>query len=217
MRRVDARTSRTIPPTIARAAGAGGDDAGLRIEHETPHERRDDRRNGPREESGETDEGAAADGGVHQQRERKPERQLQRNRDHGKHDGTDQRGGESRILRCLREIGKPDERPSQPRQPEVVSMKRFPARRRDGYERTGEDEHQRRCDEPARQAPLLALDRGQTRDRRHRSSAFVPASSPERARSARISRAASRRAAAGGCCPLSARWRRTCRISESSL
>ena len=151
-------------------------------------------------------------GGMHHHRERKTKHQLERHADQGERHCMKQSRTETRIVGRLHEVPDTDER-----RPSQGSVDRgraaLPAVTAIGTSDTSR----------------MTASAGATRSHASRVSArSIDAASvihrvgpsvdrPARVSSARISRAASWSAAAGGCCPVSARWIRTCRISDNSL
>ena len=115
----------------------------------------------------------------------------------------------------LRVVTEPDKRPPQPRKSEVVAVQTFPERPQD---RKSRDEHNCQQGRRGKQPGHSGFARlGDTHSLWHRSYRPAPPSSPARASAARMALAASASASRGSCCRLKARWRRTCRISDSSL
>ncbi len=127
------------------------DDPDLVLEHQPPHHRGDDRREGPRHQHRRPDEAAAREGPVYRERYGEPDHELEEHADHREDQGVRKALEEVRVLEHLDVVLEPyegshhgDRRLAQA---QVYGLKD----REDGHD---EDDHERRQDHVVGRAPL---------------------------------------------------------------
>ena len=211
------RRTRSAAPRPSRASSGGGE-AGRALEHEAPDERRDNRRNRPRQQHGRANEPAARETPIQRQRQHQPAGELEGDRGGHEHGGVRERAPEPRdrpALRrswpCRRRAGRAtacgDRAGAATPRPSRRSERRRRVRWSPSAGSASAHAEARLVAAPRRVAGWLS------------GIAFMARAAPSFtfASSARIAAAASCSAARGSCWRVSARCNEICRISDSWL
>ncbi len=133
-------------------------DPGLALEHEPPEQRRDDGRDRPRHQHRRPDQAPPLERAVEGQRQPETDHQLEADAGDRKEERVPQRADEPGVPHRVHIVGQSDERPPQPRHPEIVQMQRFPEGPGQRKQRDQEDGQQRRQDQPPGQPRLARFD-----------------------------------------------------------